>query len=338
MQRGRPVGANKARLLHQERQFQHVRDALGLGDDRGADRAGAVVFANCGGGAEDAKLAARLLAVGDEGRDQRTGRGQFPQQEFDALGFVHALVVEARDRGGEELGDGALVYVGVLPEIDRRQAEAEHVDRPLQRPQATPRQDRAAVGLERLGDGVEIGGELFDARVGRRVGQRMAERHDMIEVARGLGEARIHAGDGATVGLVAPIGGRVARPVGERVQFVANPNEAAGERKLAAELVQFVEIVVERARALEPRRLVEHAGGYVWVAVPVAADPGANAQEGGNGLLRDGADRASRARPRLSRKAAAIRGRTYSRNRRGRWRPRRSRSSGSAAACSCATG
>src|SRR5208337_4691315 len=114
----------------------------------------------------------------------------------------------------------------------------------------------------------------------------MTERHDMIEVARGHAEARIHADDGATIRLVAPIGGRVARPVGERVQFVANPNEAAGERKLAAELVQFFEIVVERARALEPRRLLEHAGGYVRVAVPVAADPRANPQEGRNGLLR----------------------------------------------------
>ena len=64
---------------------------------------------------------------------------QFPQQEFDALGLVHALVVEARDRGGEELRDGALVYVGVLSQIDRRQAEAEHVDPPAAAPSSDPR-------------------------------------------------------------------------------------------------------------------------------------------------------------------------------------------------------
>ena len=75
------------------------------------------------------ELARRLLAIGDEGRDERARRAQFAPQQRDALVLVRAPVVEARRRRREELGDRALVHVGVLPEIDRREMEAEHVDR-----------------------------------------------------------------------------------------------------------------------------------------------------------------------------------------------------------------
>ncbi len=139
MNRGGAIGADKANLLQQQRQFQHVRDALGLGDDRGADCAGAVRFADRGGGGKAPEFAYRLLAVGDEGRDQGARRAEFLPQELDPLGFAESLVVEPRRRGGEEFGDGAFMHVGALPQIDRREMEAEHVDRPPQRPQTAAR-------------------------------------------------------------------------------------------------------------------------------------------------------------------------------------------------------
>ena len=61
----------------------------------------------------------------------------------------------------------------------------------------------------------------------------------MVELARGLGEARIHAGDGPPIGLVAPGGGGIVRGVGERRQLRAHRGEIGGERQFAAELVQF---------------------------------------------------------------------------------------------------
>ena len=102
----------------------------------------------------------------------------------------------------------------------------------------------------------------------------------MVEFARRLGEARIHAGDRAPVGLVAPGERGIGGAVGQRVELGADPDERRGQRQDAAELVQLVEIIAERAGALLPHRLVQHLGGDERVAVAVAADPRADAQEG----------------------------------------------------------
>ena len=99
-------------------------------------------------------------------------------------------------------------------------------------------------------DDFEVGRHFLDACIGRRVGQRMAKRDDVVQVKRGFGETRIDAGDGTAIGLVAAVERGVARAVGERVEFFADLNQAGGERKLAAELVQLVKIMVERTRAL----------------------------------------------------------------------------------------
>ena len=69
-------------------------------------------------------------------------------------------IVEARRGRREQLGDRALVHVGVLPQVERRQMEAEHVDRAAQ-PRSRPRATTPAVGaLERQRDHGEVGGEL----------------------------------------------------------------------------------------------------------------------------------------------------------------------------------
>ena len=157
--------------------------------------------------------------------------------------------------------------------------EAEHVEGPLKRAQAAAGDDRAAVRLERTRDDVEIRSEFLDGCVGRRVADRLAERHHMVELARRLGEARVHAGDRSPVGLVAPGERRIGGAVGQRIELGADPDERRGQRQDAAELVQLVEIIAERPGALLPHRLVQHLGGDERIAVAVAADPRANAQE-----------------------------------------------------------
>ena len=158
--------------------------------------------------------------------------------------------------------------------------EAEHVDGATERPQAPSRDDRPAVRPERRVDHVEIGGELLNRRIGRRIDDRMAQRHDVVEVARGRGETGVHAGDRAAVGLFAPGQRFVVGAVGERGEFGADLGEARGERQFAAKLVQFVEVVGERAGALAPHGFIEDLRSHVRVAVAVAADPRADAQEG----------------------------------------------------------
>ena len=134
-------------------------------------------------------------------------------------------------------------------------------------------------------DHVEIGRELLDAPVAGQVGDRLAQRHDMVEVPRRPGEPGIHAGDRAPIGLAAPRQGRVAGVVGERVQLRADPDESRVERQDAAELVQLVEIIGERPGALLPHRLLQHLGGDKRVAVAVAADPRADLKERRDRLL-----------------------------------------------------
>ncbi len=96
VERGPPVGADEPDLLEQQRELQHVRDALGLGDDAGADRVGAVGLADRRGGAEQREFARRLLAIGEKRRDERARRAQFAQQQRDARLFVRARDIRRR--------------------------------------------------------------------------------------------------------------------------------------------------------------------------------------------------------------------------------------------------
>ena len=239
-------------------------------------------MADRGGGAKQREFARRLLAIGDEGRDQRARRA-FPGEQRDAVILAERPVVEPRRRGGDDLGDRSLVYVRILPEIDGREMKAENVDRALQRAQPPARQiappcafsDRAIVSRSAANS---------SSRIRSRVRNRLAQRYHMIEIAGGLGEARIDAGDGPPIGFVAP--GTANRRRGPRARPV--PRSRARERlrgQFTAELVQFVEIPGERAGALLADRLVQDIRGHERIAIPVPADPGADAQERGDRLF-----------------------------------------------------
>ena len=75
---------------------------------------------------------------------------------------MRARLFEPRIVGGgtgarQQLGDHSLVHVAVLPQVEHREVEAEHVDGTPQRVEPTRGERRRAVGCERRGDGVEIG-------------------------------------------------------------------------------------------------------------------------------------------------------------------------------------
>ena len=96
------------------------------------------------------------------------------QQQRDARLLVELEVFGPRHGGGEQFGDAALVNVGILPQIQRREMEAEQVDRAPQRPQTAARENRAAVGLQRMRDHGEIGAEFLHGLVSGGVVHRMA--------------------------------------------------------------------------------------------------------------------------------------------------------------------
>ena len=253
-ERRRPFRGDESHFLQDQRQLQHVGDAVCLGDDRGSDCAWAIFAPNIGRGAKESEFARRLLAVSNERREQRAGRDKFATQELHPFRLAQRLVVEARRRGCKKLGDRALVDIRVLPEVDGRQMKAEHVDSALQGAQA-PASDDAGVGLpQRERDGREVGAEFRCGRIGRTIDDRLTKGDDMVKLTRRLGEARIHSGDGASVGLLAPRGGGIVGRVGELSKLRTHRGEIGGKRQLGAQLVQFVQIVADRPGALEPHR------------------------------------------------------------------------------------
>ena len=271
--RGSGGGVDEAGLLHQQRELEHVRHAVAVRNDRGANGGGTVFGADRPRGAEERQFARRLLPVSVERRDERARRNELLTQEVDALVLAERAIVEAGRDGGEKLGHRAFVHLGVLAQVDRRQMESEYVDGPPKRPQASARDDADARLLQGLRDRREVGAEVVHRGVGGQVDDRLAKRDDVVEVARRFGEARIHAGDGAAIGLLAAGGGGIAGGFGQRRELAAGGGEIGGERQFAAERVQFIEVITERPGALQPHRIHQHVGGDEGIAVAVAADP-----------------------------------------------------------------
>jgi hypothetical protein len=172
------------------------------------------------------------------------------------------------------------VHVGVLAQVDGGEVEAEHPDGAPQRAQAPAGERRRAVRHEGAVDHVEVGEERVRRLVGRRLPDRVAGHLAVAEGLGGRGEAGVEARDGAPVGLVLPVRGAVGRALGELLRLVGDADDAPVEGELAAEPVQLVEVVREGPLALELQGLREHVGGHEGVAVAVAADPAAHAQEG----------------------------------------------------------
>ena len=83
------------------------------------------------------------------------------------------------DRGIQQLGDGALVHVGVLPHVEPGEMEAEAVDGAAQQPQPAAGDDAGTVGDQRAVEHVEIGPELGDAGIGRRLADGLARDLDL---------------------------------------------------------------------------------------------------------------------------------------------------------------
>ena len=67
---------------------------------------------------------------------------------------------------------------------------------------------------------------------------------------------------------------------GQCQQLGSDLDQQVGERQLAAQFVDFVEIVLQRRRRLQAQGFGEDFGSDEGIAVAVAADPGADAEEG----------------------------------------------------------
>ncbi len=233
-----------------------------------------------GGGVEDRELAARLVRIGVPRARQRARMREFAAQHGDAGLLVEREIVglDAGDR--EQFGDDALVDVGILAQVERRQMEAEGVDRadqPAQRAAAVER--AAALFAQRARERREIGAQRGGIGIGLRPDRAGAGRRVPDHRLEGGGEPRIDAGERAPIGFVAARTAGIVRRLGECGQRFARGRMLGRDRQFGAEPVDRVEIGAEHRLGRARQHQSQLVRLDVGIAVAVAADPVAEAQE-----------------------------------------------------------
>jgi hypothetical protein len=174
-----------------------------------------------GGRAQDRELALGLGRIGEKGGCQRASRGQFRQQQADALRLGEAGILEARLHQSQHLADAMFVYVGVLPQIEGGEVKAERIDSAAELLEPALGQDCRAVGGKRIVDDREIGEQLAAFSIGRRITDRRLRRFQ-IQSPRGRGEPCVDPRDRAPVRLVLSVGravGRARRMICQRIRY-----------------------------------------------------------------------------------------------------------------------
>jgi hypothetical protein len=131
------------------------------------------------------------------------------------------------------------------------------------------------IGQEGLRSGVGILGRDGVAR-GFAAGQRLQ---------RG-GQARVDAGQRAAVGLVLAVGIGVGRALGQRLHVGRHVDQHHRQRQLATQVMHLGQVVPQRHIGLAAQRVGQGVGRHVGVAVAVAPDPLAHAQETGHPVSR----------------------------------------------------
>jgi hypothetical protein len=180
------------------------------------------------------------------------------------------------------------MHVGVLAQVDGRQMEAEDLHGAQQAAQAAAGQRGAAVQLERIGQHLEVGAQGVRRGIGRGLADFVARRLEVIEAGRWRpGGRRCRTGRGGRARRRAAARGRSSVRPGQ--QFRRDLDQQLGQRQLAAQFMDFGQVAVERGGRLQAQGFAQDLGGDEGVAVAVAADPAADAEEGRQrpGLVRE---------------------------------------------------
>ena len=282
--------AHQPALLLQQQHLEQVAGVLGVADDVVAQRLGAVALAHLDGGLEDRQFAACQRGVFGATHAQRPGVVEQLDEQRAALHLVQRAVVGLDARHLQQLGQHRFMLVGALAQVHRGQVEAEDLHRAHQRRQARADQRLRMVRLQRTLDHAQVGQELGRARVGVLRRHRMAQRLGAGQRLQRGRQARVHADQRAPVGLVAAVLVVVGRGRGQRQHLGAHRRQHVRGRQLGTQLVHLGQVEAQCGLGLARQRHAQRLGADVGVAVTVAADPVAHAQEGrhlvaGQGLL-----------------------------------------------------
>ncbi len=188
------------------------------------------------------QLALGFVGVAREGGNQRPRRRKFVLQQADARVFIERSIVDARTIDRQDLGDGTLVHLGILAQVQVGQMEAKKRQGAAQAAQATAREEQRTVFGERPVDHFEVGGELRGRSVRRRVADGLARSFQAVECACGGRQAGIEAGDRTAVGFVVAMRVVIGRALGECRQLRRHLYQQGRGRQPGTELVQLLQI------------------------------------------------------------------------------------------------
>ena len=138
------------------------------------------------------------------------------------------------------------------------------------------------VELQRGLDHLQVGEELAGRGVGVLRRHRVAQRLGAGQLVQRRGQTRVDADQRAAVGLVLAVRVLVGRALGQRGHLGRDRAQQQRHRQLGAELVHLGQVVAQRRLALARQRQLQRLGGHEGVAVAVAADPVAHAEEVGD--------------------------------------------------------
>ena len=269
----------EAHFLEEQRDFQQVGHAGGLGDDVVRQRGRAIERVDLRRGAQDRQLALRLLAVGEVQGNQRARRGEFALEQCHARRLVQRQVIGFHADCGKQFRHHRFVHVGVLAQVDGGEMKTEHAQGPLQRLQAHGGELRRAVAGKRIGDDLQVGGERGFIGIGFDGAVRFARRHEAGARTGGCRQPGVNAGERLPVGLVLAVRRGVAGGAREPQQRRRGFHQAQRQGEFGAQRVRLLQVVGEGGARLALHRFAQHFGGDEGIAVAVPADPGAHAQQ-----------------------------------------------------------
>ena len=226
---------------------------------------------------EDAQLLRGILGefLLSTGEKQRPIGLQLAHEQRDLLLLPQRAVVRGDGGRGENLGENVLKGLRILAHIQRRKVEAKRRHRRAQSGKAVIGDDVIVELAQRTVDHVQVPLEFLRRRIRAWRRLPLQPRQHLLPDAE----------DGPAVGLVDAGFFVVVGGVGKRAQFLGTGGIPIRQGELALQLAELVGVVLQHRRCGLAGGVGQGVLVNKGVAVMVAANPGAGADDGGIGKL-----------------------------------------------------
>ncbi len=234
-----------------------------------------------GGRLEDGELGGSELRVPGERGAQGAGIGELGQQDALALPLGELAVAGDDARLAEQLVQHRVMHVGVLPKVDGCEMKTERSHGFSKQSQPALGKDCVAAGAKRAIDHIERGRQLRAIGIAARASHGAAMGGPQTQGLGRRDEPRIDSRQRPPIRLILAMRRAVRRFIGQGHQFRRATREQGRERKLRAQCMDFLEIVVERDLAVTAQCLLEHLRRDERIAVAIASDPAPDGDQRG---------------------------------------------------------